>query len=33
MGPATRGGQTIYITSIPYTVNKAALVERIAEIV
>jgi DNA gyrase subunit A len=31
-GPATRGGQTIYITSIPYTVNKAALVERIGEI-
>lgn len=32
-GPSTRGGQTIYITSIPYTVNKAALVERIADVV
>jgi DNA gyrase subunit A len=32
-GPATRGGQTIYVTSIPYTVNKAALVERIADVV
>jgi DNA gyrase subunit A len=32
-GPATRSGQTIYITSIPYTVNKAALVERIADVV
>jgi DNA gyrase subunit A len=31
-GPATRGGKTIYITSIPYTVNKSALVERIAEV-
>jgi DNA gyrase subunit A len=31
-GPFTRSGQTIYITSIPYTLNKAALVERIAEI-
>jgi DNA gyrase subunit A len=31
-GPATRGGKTIYITSVPYTVNKAALVERIGEI-
>src|SRR5687768_7509469 len=31
-GPATRGGKTIYITSIPYTVNKATLVERIAEV-
>src|ERR687896_379503 len=29
-GPVTRGGKTIYITSIPYTVNKASLVERIA---
>src|SRR5438034_5203173 len=28
-GPASRGGKTIYITSIPYTVNKSALVERI----
>src|SRR5918995_7077337 len=32
-GPATKGGQTIYVTSIPYTVNKAALVERIADVV
>jgi DNA gyrase subunit A len=31
-GPATRGGKTIYITSVPYTVNKATLVERIAEV-
>jgi DNA gyrase subunit A len=31
-GPVTRGGKTIYITSIPYTVNKATLVERIGEI-
>ena len=32
-GEATRGGRTIYITSIPYAVNKAALVERIADVV
>ncbi len=32
-GPPTRGGKTIHITSIPYAVNKAQLVERIAEIV
>src|SRR6266498_3156377 len=32
-GPSTRTGQTIYITSIPYSVNKAALVERIADVV
>jgi DNA gyrase subunit A len=32
-GPATRGSRTIFITSIPYGVNKAALVERIAEVV
>ena len=31
-GPATRSGKTIYITSVPYTVNKGALVERIGEI-
>jgi DNA gyrase subunit A len=31
-GPATRGGKTIYVTSVPYTVNKSALVERIAEV-
>jgi DNA gyrase subunit A len=32
-GPPSRGGQTIFVTSIPYTVNKAALVERIADVV
>ena len=32
-GPATRGSRTIYITSIPYAMNKAGLVERIAEVV
>jgi DNA gyrase subunit A len=32
-GPPTRGGQTIYIESIPYAVNKATLVERIADVV
>jgi len=32
-GPETRGGKTIFITSIPYAVNKAVLVERIAEVV
>src|ERR687898_219015 len=31
-GPVTRAGKTIYITSIPYTVNKSVLVERIAEV-
>jgi DNA gyrase subunit A len=31
-GPVTRGGKTIYITSVPYTINKATLVERIAEV-
>ena len=31
-GPITRGGKTIYITSVPYTVNKSTLVERIAEV-
>ena len=25
-GPVTRAGKTIYITSVPYTVNKATLV-------
>ena len=29
-GPSTRTSKTIYITSIPYTVNKSVLVERIA---
>jgi DNA gyrase subunit A len=32
-GPSTRVAQTLYITSIPYSVNKAALVERIADVV
>jgi DNA gyrase subunit A len=31
-GPVTRAGKTIYVTSVPYTVNKATLVERIAEV-
>jgi DNA gyrase subunit A len=31
-GPVTRSGRTIYITSIPYTVNKSALMERIADV-
>ena len=32
-GSASRGNRTLFITSIPYTVNKAALVERIADVV
>src|SRR4051812_47855991 len=32
-GPETRTTKTIYIESIPYTVNKAQLVERIADVV
>jgi DNA gyrase subunit A len=32
-GEVTRGGKTVLITSIPYMVNKAQLVERIAEVV
>ena len=31
-GPATRTTKTIYITSVPYTVNKSTLVERIADV-
>jgi len=31
-GPSTRTSKTIYITSVPYTVNKSVLVERIAEV-
>jgi DNA gyrase subunit A len=31
-GPDSRAGQTIYITSVPYTQNKAVLVERIADV-
>jgi DNA gyrase subunit A len=33
IGPETRSTKSIYIDSIPYTVNKAQLVERIGEIV
>jgi DNA gyrase subunit A len=33
IGPETRTTKTIYIESVPYTVNKAQLVERIGEIV
>ena len=32
-GPTTRGSRTIHVTSIPYAVNKAQLVERIAEVI
>jgi DNA gyrase subunit A len=32
-GPSSRGGRKLFITSIPYTINKATLVERIAEVV
>ncbi|MGE3404908.1 MAG: DNA gyrase subunit A, partial [Vicinamibacterales bacterium] len=32
-GPSSRTAQTIYITSIPYAVNKSTLVERIADVV
>lgn len=32
-GPATRSTKTLNITSIPYTVNKSTLVERIADVV
>ena len=32
-GPTTRAGKTVFVTSIPYTINKAQLVERIGEIV
>ena len=31
-GPSTRTSKTIYVTSMPYTVNKSVLVERIAEV-
>src|ERR1051326_7022255 len=33
IGPETRSTRTIYVDSIPYTVNKSQLVERIAEVV
>jgi DNA gyrase subunit A len=32
-GPSTRTEKTIYVTSIPYAVNKSTLVERIADVV
>src|SRR5258708_567300 len=32
IGPDTRSTKTIYIQSVPYTVSRSALVERIAEI-
>ena len=31
-GPVTKGSKTIFITSVPYTVNKSTLVERIADV-
>jgi DNA gyrase subunit A len=31
-GPVSRASKTIYITSVPYTVNKSTLVERIADV-
>lgn len=33
MGPIKRGSRFIYVTSVPYTVNKAQLVERIGQII
>ena len=33
LGPETRSTKTIYIESVPYTVNKSQLVERIADVV
>jgi len=33
IGPETRSTKTIYVDSIPYTINKAQLVERIGEII
>ncbi len=32
-GPASRTGKTIYVTSVPYMVNKSLLVERIGDVV
>src|SRR3954465_260925 len=32
VGPVTKSAKTIYITSIPYTVNKSTLMERIADV-
>ena len=31
-GPATKSAKTIFVTSVPYTVNKSTLVERIADV-
>jgi DNA gyrase subunit A len=31
-GPETRTAKTIYVTSVPYTVSKATLIERIADV-
>ena len=31
-GPTTRSGKLVYITSVPYTVNKEQLIERIADV-
>ena len=33
LGPSSRSGRLLYITSVPYMVNKSQLVERIAEVV
>jgi DNA gyrase subunit A len=32
-GPASRSGQKLFITSVPYATNKSVLVERIADVV
>jgi DNA gyrase subunit A len=32
-GPASRGSQKLFITSVPYATNKSVLVERIADVV
>src|SRR5262249_15687914 len=31
-GPKSRSGLTIYVTSVPYAVNKSTLIERIADV-
>jgi DNA gyrase subunit A len=33
IGPETRSTKTVYVDSVPYTVNKAQLVERIADVI
>jgi len=33
VGQTTRSGKTVYITSVPYTVNKSSLVQAIAQVV